>query len=405
MHEESLHDDIFRVALTHFQSGQLTLADQLCSQILALQPRHPEALHLRGGIALRLGRFPDAEKFMEKSIQSKPDDANFYQNLGIALDSQGKLHHAAAAYQKSIALRPNAGECREMLNSTLEEVRRLDAAVKEIEDSKQVAAIRVSDEERGGSGLTLRNLNLAERLYQRFGYLLIEDVFTERFIDTLHAYFKITYSDYFIDQEIADALQVGDRRRMATTRLDGPLNDVSYYANPFFMPLLARLLGESFIILSLGSVISLPGAKPQHVHSDHTALFDDDAVDATLPSFAVTVAIPLIEMNSRNGTTRIFPGTHRSSAGVSDDDNRYRIDPVVRKGSCLLFDYRVAHAGTGNVSDNVRPLMYNVYSRPWFSDCRNYTKQRPLVVTSEAVEKIPAEYRSLFTRMDQRNSV
>ena len=79
MHEESLHDDIFRVALTHFQSGQLTLADQLCSQILALQPRHPEALHLRGGIALRLGRFPDAEKFMEKSIQSKPDDANFYQ--------------------------------------------------------------------------------------------------------------------------------------------------------------------------------------------------------------------------------------------------------------------------------------------------------------------------------------
>jgi thioredoxin-like negative regulator of GroEL len=44
------------VALQHHQAGRLAEAESIYRQILAVEPRHDDALHLLGDIARQVGR-------------------------------------------------------------------------------------------------------------------------------------------------------------------------------------------------------------------------------------------------------------------------------------------------------------------------------------------------------------
>ena len=48
--------DAFAAAVRHHQAGQLADADRLYAQVLAAEPSHAHALHLRGALALSTGR-------------------------------------------------------------------------------------------------------------------------------------------------------------------------------------------------------------------------------------------------------------------------------------------------------------------------------------------------------------
>jgi len=54
------------------------------------------------------------------------------------------------------------------------------------------------------------------------------------------------------------------------------------------------------------------------------------------------------------------------------------------------------HAGKANLSANPRPILYNMYCRPWFRDSRNYRLQRPIQISRDEYFRIPEEFRSLF---------
>jgi hypothetical protein len=74
-----------------------------------------------------------------------------------------------------------------------------------------------------------------------------------------------------------------------------------------------------------------------------------------------------------------------------------QFDPVADVGDCLLVDYRLLHMGMANRSDNVRPILYNIYQRPWFRDSKNYAKQEPILISDDEYAKIPAQHRRLFS--------
>jgi hypothetical protein len=48
--------------------------------------------------------------------------------------------------------------------------------------------------------------------------------------------------------------------------------------------------------------------------------------------------------------------------------------PMAR-GSMLIFDYRVVHRGTANTGAEPRPVLYMVYSKPWWADRVNFSEQ------------------------------
>ena len=55
--------------------------------------------------------------------------------------------------------------------------------------------------------------------------------------------------------------------------------------------------------------------------------------------------------------------------------------PLVPAGGAIAFDYRVIHRGTGNTDHCGRadqPMLYFVYSKPWFADVVNFPTDAPL---------------------------
>jgi len=99
-----------RQALRHHQAGQFGDAEQLYQQALAIDPRHPDALHLLGMIAYQTGRDDAAVELIRKAIAIKGDAASYHSNLGNVLQSQGELAEAGASYQRALMLKPDLAE-------------------------------------------------------------------------------------------------------------------------------------------------------------------------------------------------------------------------------------------------------------------------------------------------------
>jgi hypothetical protein len=231
-------------------------------------------------------------------------------------------------------------------------------------------------------------------LSEAHGAVVFDNVFPPEAIKSLRDHFDNRYKKYYREDLYDDALPVGNRRMMLTVEISGIFNDAQLYCNSLILPVLRAALGDNFIMSGYGGVISLPGAKAQHLHRDHPTLFGDFDYRTKMPCFAITAAIPLIDMNVITGTTRLCLGGQRKPNDAIGETTI--IDPVVPAGSILMWDYLLPHAGTPNCSDQVRPLLYLGYSRAWFRDSANYGQQQPILLPNEEFEKMPEAARKLF---------
>jgi tetratricopeptide (TPR) repeat protein len=87
--------------------GQLQAAFSHYQQALALQPEHPEALHLSGLAYLGLGQGMIGIALMRKAVALRPEDADFRLNLGRALAQAGQADEALAQLGKACELAPD----------------------------------------------------------------------------------------------------------------------------------------------------------------------------------------------------------------------------------------------------------------------------------------------------------
>jgi len=133
-------------------------------------------------------------------------------------------------------------------------------------------------------------------------------------------------------------------------------------------------------------VTALPGAEDQPIHLDHPPLFEAAPhLTNSIPPYAVTMVVPLVDIDEQTGTTAIWEGSHKKSDDQNSED-RFRLlsrlmqepdysmaaRPLPRQGDVYLMDYRVIHGGLANRSQIDRPILYVVYSRPWFRDGFNF---------------------------------
>jgi hypothetical protein len=230
------------------------------------------------------------------------------------------------------------------------------------------------------------------RTFEEKGYLALDGLFDPALIDAIREDFERLYPDPAAESGGRRLFKrVGEKRFMVPLALDGPLLEPALYANPVLLGLLRLVLGEDFLIDSFTCVVALPGAESQKPHYDHPFLFPDrDGAAGNLPPYAVTVAIPLVDLDEVAGTTEMYGESDAEGGG-------YR--PRTRRGGCYLMDYRLRHAGTPNRSDRPRPILYIVYARPWFTDSVNFRRWRRLAVPRDALGSVPAEHRRLFRRL------
>jgi hypothetical protein len=231
-------------------------------------------------------------------------------------------------------------------------------------------------------------------LFETHGAVRLHHVFPPGFLDELKAHVLERYK-----RELGGTTKE-DRRPLYSVDLVGPPGQPAYYANPMLVPILKRVLGDDFVIGAVSTVISFPGSPQQFVHRDSPSLFDDLAVDVELPTYALTVLVPMVDANTETGSTRVWPGTHR----VVDLEQAQRMpseSPDVPFGSILMTDSRVVHCGSPNRSNRVRPLLYTSYHRNWFRDWGGYEHRPPVRIGAAERRQVPAELAHMFRVADE----
>ncbi len=265
--------------------------------------------------------------------------------------------------------------------------------------------VDVSSEEAAAKTLTPQTRVKAIDTFREQGTLWLSGCFDQKLIENVAATCRKKYLN--LDKKELrkrDAI-VGNRRYMITVNIKKPFNNPGLYANPILLTLLHELLSSHCRIASFGVVVALPGADEQPIHLDHPPLFEDETVSDGLPAYAITVVIPLVNMIPEMGATAIWPGSHRAKDRLetlqrlmqeADFSNAHH--PLTTLGDAYLMDYRLIHAGRANDSDQVRPILYSVYSRPWFRDGFNFGSQPAVQIGKKQLARVPPEHQGLFRR-------
>jgi protein O-GlcNAc transferase len=117
------------LALKQHQAGNLREAEQRYRQILQVQPRHFDALHMLGVIAHQVGRYELAVKYIRTALQECPNVAQAFFNMGLALHKQGKLDEAVFNYRQAVRLKPDYAVACNNLGTALKVQGKLDEAI------------------------------------------------------------------------------------------------------------------------------------------------------------------------------------------------------------------------------------------------------------------------------------
>ena len=116
-------------ALRLHQAGSLIEAEALYRQILVVDPRHADALHLLGVVAHQGGRHAAAVDLMRQAIAIQPRFAAFHCNLGNALSELGRHAEAIEAFQAAVRLQPDNAEAYTNLSHVLNRMGWFDKAL------------------------------------------------------------------------------------------------------------------------------------------------------------------------------------------------------------------------------------------------------------------------------------
>lgn len=156
-------------------------------------------------------------------------------------------------------------------------------------------------------------------------------------------------------------------------------------------------LGDGWVYESFGVISSFPGATLQHLHSDDNFLFEGSAHDGKLPAFALTIAIPLVEVNDVNGGTEFLIGTHR--VGKQQTYPGVPVSSPLQPGDCMIWDFMIRHRGRPNKSTAARPMLYITACRSFWIDSVNFRPDaRKLVIQPDLVWSLPLEKRRRLKR-------
>ncbi len=119
----------FQQALSLHQQGQIGQAQAIYQEILQIQPRHFDSLHLLGVAAIQSGEFERGVELISGAIACNPHVAVAHYNRGNALRDLGRLDEALVSYDQALTLNSGHADTHNNRGNVLHDLHRLDEAL------------------------------------------------------------------------------------------------------------------------------------------------------------------------------------------------------------------------------------------------------------------------------------
>ncbi|KAI0173304.1 hypothetical protein GGR52DRAFT_542581 [Hypoxylon sp. FL1284] len=266
--------------------------------------------------------------------------------------------------------------------------------------------VKVTSPEVRAGYLEARNLEKAVGALHRDGLVVVEDVIPHESLDKLNE--KMTQDARVLQERGEDGpfnYNTGNMQQDAPPVAE--YFDPVIFTNPIASQITASVLGPrpKWTFCSANSAMPPPpGGVPerQPVHSDADFRHPDH-------TFALVVNVPLVSMTPANGATEVWLGTHghgqdaqegahgeRASGRIREGSLAERraarppCQPAVRKGSFVIRDLRLWHAGMPNAAADVRVMLAMIHFAPWY---RNPMRLQLADDVRPVLERLEAEGR------------
>ena len=113
-------DQLLVQGVSEHQAGRLDAAERLYAQILEVDVRHADALHLLGLVQQQRGRPGEAIPLIRQALELSPDEGLYHANLAEAYRSVGNLELAELHGRRALTLEPTQGEAHNTLGLVAE---------------------------------------------------------------------------------------------------------------------------------------------------------------------------------------------------------------------------------------------------------------------------------------------
>lgn len=182
-----------------------------------------------------------------------------------------------------------------------------------------------------------------------------------------HGHKQYDKQGYWSLSDGTKVLDVGKGRLDFTYGLDqGAFAEPKFHSPPALSAIFSRMLKADYTHY-IGAVPSRTRSETGFLHRDTYSLFDDEALDASLPAFYYTVLMPLCDITEELGPTEIHLGSHRCGLRAAKECPTAAGHPL-KAGDALIFDGRCLHRGLANKSSDSRRVLYAVWHKKWYND-------------------------------------
>ncbi len=155
------------IAADHHRHGRLGEARTIYDRVLQKHPDNATALEGLGAIALAHQDYALAQQFLESALRHTGPRAASLNNLGLAHRGQGRVQEAAACFERSLALEPNAALTLMNLGQLVEQLGQLDQALALLQRAAALAGAIAAPHNALGNLLTrLDRAEEAERCFR-----------------------------------------------------------------------------------------------------------------------------------------------------------------------------------------------------------------------------------------------
>jgi protein O-GlcNAc transferase len=120
---------LWNTAVAHHQAGRLAQAQAAYRAVIAASPRHFDATHMLGVVALQMGELEEAERVMSQALAINSKFAAAHNNLGTVHLRAGRLDAACGSFERAVKLQPGYGDALLNLGNVLRRLGKVQPAV------------------------------------------------------------------------------------------------------------------------------------------------------------------------------------------------------------------------------------------------------------------------------------